>query len=171
MVDSRLASQPARAAMLEAWKTLDGHSKKNLMLGHMLREFQNEQDRDLSATYSRLVSEINGDPRKRQLVDAVEDKIRDDLVLYMLFPETHLVDYLIEEIESAAQADDGLQPGEQMLKDQLKYVREGLGSLNLASAQAWNEIRQRLSGVGKKDLPNFMNRPDPRNNGGHDGEI
>ena len=114
MVDQRLQSQAARAAMLEAWKALDGHSKKNLLLGHMLREFQNAQDRDLSGVYSRLVGEVNGDPRKRQLLDAVEDKIRDDLVLYMLFPETHLVDYLIEEIERAAQADDGLQPGEQM---------------------------------------------------------
>ena len=148
MVDQRLQSEAARDAMREAWKALDGHSKKNLLLGHMLREFQNGQEHDLSATYSRLVGEINGDPRKRPLLDAVDDKVRDDLVLYMLFPETHLVDYLIEEIESAAQADDGLQPGEQVLKDQLKHVREGLGSLNLASAQSWNEIRKRLTGIG-----------------------
>lgn len=170
MVDQRLQSPAARTAMLEAWRTLDGHSKKNLLLGHMLREFQNGQDRDLSAVYSRLVSETAGDPRKRQLLDAVEDKIRDDLVMYMLFPETNLVDYLIAEIESAAQADDGLQPGEQSLKDQLKYVREGLGSLNLASAQSWNEIRQRLTGAHGKDLPNFMNKY-PRDTNGDGGDI
>jgi hypothetical protein len=156
--------------MLEAWKALDGHSKKNMLLGSMLREFQNAQDRDLSSVYSRLVGETNGDPRKRSLLDVVEDKVRDDLVLYMLFPETHLVDYLIEEIERAAQTDDGLQPGEQMLRDQLKYVREGLGSLNLASAQSWNEIRQRLAAGYNRDLPNFMNKFAPRGDDGADGD-
>ncbi|MEQ1669517.1 MAG: hypothetical protein ABL893_01530, partial [Hyphomicrobium sp.] len=173
MVDQRLQLPAARSAMLEAWRALDGHSKKNLLLGQMLREFQNGQDRDLSAVYSRLVSDVGGDPRKRQVLDAVEDNIRDNLVLYMLFPETHLLDYLIEEIENAAQADDGLQPGEQALKDQLKYVREGLGSLNLANPQSWNEIRQRLAAGYSKDLPNFMNKfaPRPNTDGQDSGEI
>ena len=157
-VDQRLKSEEARTAMREAWKALDAHSKKNLLLGHMLREFQNAQDRDLSSVYSNLLSEISGDARKRQVLDAIEDNVREDLLLYMLFPETHLVDYLIEEIERAAQADDGLQPGEQMLKDQLKYVREGLGSLNLSNPQSWNEIRQRITAGYSKDMPNFMNK-------------
>ncbi len=172
MVDQRLQSQAARAATLEAWKALDGHSKKNLLLGQLLREFQNAQDRDLSNVYSRLVGEVDGDPRKRSLLDVVEDKIRDDLVLYMLFPETHLVDYLIEQIERAAQTDDGLQPGEQQLRDQLKYVSEGLGTLNLANAQSWNEIRQRLAPGYRRDLPNFMNKYAPRGDDGHDdGDV
>ena len=157
-VDQRLKSEEARTAMREAWKALDAHSKKNLLLGHMLREFQNAQDRDLSSVYSNLLSEISGDARKRQVLDVIEDNVREDLLLYMLFPETHLVDYLIEEIERAAQADDGLQPGEQMLKDQLKYVREGLGSLNLSNPQSWNEIRQRITAGYNKDMPNFMNK-------------
>ena len=156
--------------MLEAWKTLDGHSKKNQLLGQLLREFQNAQDRDLSAVYSRLVSDTNSDERKRSLLDVVEDKVRDGLVLYMLFPETHLVDFLIDEIERAAQTDDGLQPGEQALRDQLKYVREGLGSLNLASPQSWNEIRQRLAAGYSRDLPGFLNQYPPRRpDSGHDG--
>ena len=170
MVDQRLLTQAARTAMLEAWKALDGHSKKNMLLGQLLREFQNAQDRDLSGVYSRLLSESNGDTRKRALLDMVEDKIRDDLVLYMLFPETHLVDYLIEEIERAAQTDDGQQPGEQMLRDQLKYVREGLGSLNLANAQSWNEIRQRLAPGYSRDLPNFMNKFGQRGDDGGNGD-
>ncbi len=169
LVDQRLQSQAARNAMLEAWKALDSHSKKNMVLGEMLREFQNAQDRDLSAVYSKLVSEIGGDERKKPLLTAVEDTVRDDLVLYMLFPETHLVDYLVEEIEHAAQADDGLQPGEQLLKDQLKYVREGLGQLNLANPRSWDEIRQRLA-IGYSRDQDFMKRFAPRgNNDGPDG--
>ncbi len=162
LVDQRLPTPVARTAMLEAWKSLDGHSKKNMLLGTVLREFQNAQDRELSEVYSGLVSDIGGDERKRPLLDAVEDKIREDLVLYMLFPETHLVDYLIDEIERAAQADDGLQHGEQMLKDQLKYVREGLGQLNLSNPRSWDEIKQRLAAGYNKDMPNFLNKFGPR---------
>ena len=169
LVDQRLQTQAARNAMLEAWKALDSHSKNNMVLGEMLREFQNSQDRDLSAVYSKLVSEIGGDERKKPLLTAVEDTVRDDLVLYMLFPETHLVDYLVEEIEHAAQADDGLQPGEQSLKDQLKYVREGLGQLNLSNPRSWDEIRQRLA-IGYSRDQDFMKRFAPRaNNDGPDG--
>jgi hypothetical protein len=163
LVDQRLKTPESRAAMLEAWKALDTHSKKKETLGTMLRQFQNMQDRDLSEVYSRLVSEIGGDDRKRSLLEAVDSQIRNnDLVLYMLMPETHLIDYLIEELEGAAQADDGLQHGEQALKDQLKYVREGLGELNLSIPRSWDEIRHRVAMKSGNNMPNFLNKPNQR---------
>jgi hypothetical protein len=131
----------------------------------VLREFQNVQDRDLSEVYSGLVREIGGDERKRPILDAVDTQIRDDLAYYMLFPEVQLIDHLIEDIESAAQADDGLQQGEQRLKDQLKYVREGLGSLNLANPQSWEEIKMRLASGYSSDVRNLFNRFAPRQGG------
>ena len=70
-----------------------------------------------------------------------------------------------EDIESAAQADDGLQQGEQRLKDQLKYVREGLGSLNLANPQSWEEIKMRLASGYNSDVRNLFNRFTPRQDG------
>ena len=70
------------------------------------------------------------------------------------------------DIESAAQADDGLQQGEQRLKDQLKYVREGLGTLNLANPQSWDEIKQRLAAGYNSDVRNLLNRFTPRQGGG-----
>lgn len=161
IVDHRLQSDAERFGMREAWRALDAHSKKNQLLGLVLREFQNNQDRRLSNVYSALRNEIGGDDRKRTLLDSVEDKIREDLALYMLFPETHLIDNLIEDIESAAQSDDGLQHGEQALKDQLKYVREALGQLNLSNAGSWVEIRQRLALGYKKDMSNFLNKYPP----------
>jgi hypothetical protein len=120
------------------------------------------QDRDLSEVFSRLLSETGGDDRKRSLLVGVDSKVRDDLVLYMLFPETRLIDYLIDEIENAAQFDEGLQHGEQALKDQLKYVRQGLGELNLSSPRSWDEIRQRLAIRPGTDMPNFLNKHPPR---------
>lgn len=162
VVKHRLQSDVARTGMLEAWKALDAHSKKNQLLGLALREFQNDQDRKLSETYSQLLGEVNGDERKRTVLDAVEDQVREQLALYMLFPETHLIDQLIADIEEAAQSDDGLQQGEQDLKDQLKYVREGLGQLNLSNANAWAEIRQRLALGYKKDKSKFLNQYPPQ---------
>jgi hypothetical protein len=167
LVDQRLKAE-SRNAMQDAWKALDAHGKKNILLGHVLRQFYNEQDQKLSEVYSRLVSEIGGDDRKREILDAIEGQMRDDLALYMLFPEMHLIDYLIEEIESAAQADDGLQNGEQALKDQLKHVRQGLGELNLSNPQSWEVIRQRLA--IRPDMPNFMHKP-RRENFSDDGDA
>jgi len=159
IVDQRLKAHDARGAILDAWTALDAHSKKNILLGTVLRKFQNEQDQRLSETYSGLVSEIGGDDRKRTLLEAADGQIRNDLARFMLFPEMHLIDYLIDEIEMAAQFDDGLQHGEQALKDQLKYVRDGLGELNLSNPRSWDEIRQRLAIRTGKDIPNFLNKP------------
>lgn len=159
IVDKRLNLPQSRDAILEAWKALNSHSKKNENLGYLLREFQNEQDRILSEVYSRLRSEIDGDERKQSLLEGTDGRVRDDLPLYMLFPETGLITYLIEELEAAAQPDDGLAYGEQDLKDQLKYVREALGKLNLDNPRSWDEIRQRLAIRSGSDYRNLMNRP------------
>lgn len=159
LADQRLQSEAARISMLNAWKALDNHGKKNDQLGSVLREFQNAQDWKLSEAYSRLRSSAGEDERKQDLLAAVDDKVRDDLALYMLFPETQLVDFLIDEIERAAAPDDGLQPGEQALKNQLVYVRQGLEELNLSDSRSWDEIKQRLASGYKRDLPgNSLNK-------------
>jgi hypothetical protein len=62
-----------------------------------------------------------------------------------LFPETSLLNYLIEELERAARPDDGLRPGEQSLKDQLKAVAELMNS-DLADVNAWRQIGDVLRG-------------------------
>ena len=162
VVAQRLNSDAAKAAMREAWRSLDAHGRKNELLGMMLRAFQDEQQRLLGLTYTNLRSETNGDSRKATVLDAVNDQLDEELSLYLLFPEMHLIDYLIEEIESAAQPDDGQQPGEQALRDQLKYAREGMGQLNLSKPSSWDEIRQRLAAGYRQDLPNFMNKFGPR---------
>jgi hypothetical protein len=156
---------------LEAWKALNAHSKKNENLGFLLREFQNEQDRILSEVYSRLRSENGGDDQKQTLLDGVDGRVRNDLTLYMLFPETGLITYLIEELEAAAQPDDGLVHGEQDLKDQLKYVREALGRLPLDNPRSWDEIRQKLAVRIGSDFRNLLNKPFDRNRPPEDGDA
>ena len=85
LVEMRLKAPAMRTAMLEAWKSLDSHGKKNHLLGSVLRKFQSDQDKDLSAVYSQLLSEIGGDGRKQILLESEYSKISSDLVVYMLF--------------------------------------------------------------------------------------
>ena len=158
VVDKRLNSQ-SHDAILEAWKSLNAHSKKNENLGLLLRAFQNDQDRILSEVYSRLRSEIGGDERKQAVLDGIDGAVRNDLPLYMLFPEMGLVTYLVDELETAAQPDDGLVHGEQVLKDQLKYVSDALGRLDLNNPRSWDEIRKRLAIRTGSEFRNFPNRP------------
>jgi hypothetical protein len=171
IVDKRLSLPQSRDAILEAWKALNAHSKKNENLGFLLREFQNEQDRILSEVYSGLRSEIGGDDRKQSLLDGVDGRVRNDLTLYMLFPETGLITYLIEELEAAAQPDDGLVHGEQDLKDRLKYVREALGKLDLDNPRSWDEICLRLAMRAGTDFRNLLNKPVDRDSPPEDGEV
>lgn len=171
IVDKRLSLPQSRDAILEAWKTLNSHSKKNENLGFLLRDFQNEQDRILSEVFSGLRSETGGDERKLSLLDGVDGRVRDDLPLYMLFPETGLVSYLIEELEAAAQPDDGLVHGEQQLKDQLRSVRDALGRLDLDNPQSWDEIRKRLAVRSGTDLRNFFNRSTDRDEPSNDDNV
>jgi hypothetical protein len=170
IVDKRLTLPQSRDAVLEAWKALNAHSKKNENLDYLLRAFQNDQDRVLSEVYSRLRSENGGDERKQALLDGVDGRVRNDLTLYMLFPEMGLVTYLIDELEAAAQPDDGLVHGEQDLKDQLKYVREALGRLDLDNPRSWDEIRQRLAMRTGSDFRNFINKPFDRD-GSDDSDV
>lgn len=161
IVDNRFSQPQSRDAIREAWKALNAHSKKNENLGFLLRDFQNEQDRLLSEAYSRLRSETGGDERKLSILEGIDGAVRDDLSLYMLFPEMSLVTYLIDELETAAQPDDGLAHGEQDLKDQLKFVREALGRLDLDNPRSWDEIRQRLAMRTGSDFRNLY-RPSDR---------
>nr|HML30562.1 hypothetical protein [Hyphomicrobium sp.] len=171
IVDKRFSQAQSRDAIREAWKALNAHSKKNESLGYLLRDFQNEQDRLLSEAYSHLRSEIEGDERKLAVLDGVQGRVGDDLSLYMLFPEMGLVTHLIDELEAAAQPDDGLAHGEQDLKDQLKYVREALGRLDLDNPRSWDEIRQRLAMRKGSDFRNFFNKPSGRDAEPGDDDI
>lgn len=159
IVDTRLSLQQSREAILEAWRALNAHSKKNESLGFLLREFQNGQERLLDDVVARLRRETEGDERKQHLLDGVDHRVREDLTLYLLFPETGLISTLIDDLEIAAQPDDGLVHGEQDLKDQLKNVQEALGSLDLDNPRSWDEIRQKLAMRTGTDFRNLMRRP------------
>ncbi|CAA2142544.1 hypothetical protein [Hyphomicrobium sp. ghe19] len=159
IVDTRLSLPQSRDAILAAWEALNAHSKKNQNLYFLLREFQNGQERMLDEVVSRLRREAGGDERKRSLLEGADGLVRDELTLYLLFPETGLISTLIDDLELAAQPDEGLAHGEQDLKDQLKNVQEAMGRLDLDNPRSWDEIRQKLAIRTGTDFRSLMKRP------------
>jgi ribosome assembly protein YihI (activator of Der GTPase) len=60
--------------------------------------------------------------------------------MLMLFPETGLLSYIIDELETAAAADDGLSTEEQGLLDRLREVDQFMDKLDLSDAEAWQRV-------------------------------
>jgi hypothetical protein len=162
-VDQRLRSQAARMAIMQAYKSLLAVSYSNANLANYLDTFQKEQGQVLDDAIQRLYQEAGENNTKRQIVDLVQNRMEEDHAHYMLFPESGMISYLIEELERAAQPDDGLLQEEQSLLEQLKYVRDGLNELNLADPLSWAEINQRLAPRKAQRFPGFIQKPAPRN--------
>lgn len=159
LADLRLANPHARQAMIEAYKALIDVGRSNPDLGRYLATFQKHQLGLMEDTVGRLSAECGDDPRKRQLLDSVQTRIEEDHSAYMLFPECGMLTYLLEELERAAQPDDGLRNEEHSLMQQLRHVRDGLDQFDLSDPRSWQEINQRLAPRQKGD---FFRRFAPR---------
>ncbi len=165
--DLRLAHPNARDAMIEAYKALMNVGRSNPDLGKYLANFQRHQQALMEETLSRLNVEAGNDARKHQILDIIQNRIEEDHPAYMLFPECGMLTYLIEELERAAQPDEGLRHEEHALMQQLRHVRDGLDSLDLADPQSWADINQRLA--PRHGLDKFARRFAPRRGQGGDG--
>ncbi|MBA2125766.1 hypothetical protein DLM45_05940 [Hyphomicrobium methylovorum] len=168
IVDQRFAAPGAKEAIIEAWRALDAHAKHNGVLGRLLRELEQDWERDFTKTYNRLRAQTGGHKLKQAVLDRAHDYVGEDQAHYLLFPELDLVNNLIQQIEHAAQFDDGLRPGEQDLRDQLKLVRNELDRLDLNDPESWDLIRERLA---MRPRPDLFNRPFPRPGDYDDGEA
>ena len=155
-IDTRLSADDLRSAMLDAWRTLSVHGKKNDLLERLLKMFVEQQNKALDDRYANLRAAANNDERRVNILDAIDDKVRNDLSYYFLLPEMHLIDNLINEIESAAQHDDGLRPDEEALKERLKFVQSALGRLELTDPMSWAEIKQGLMQNYDTSLPKIL---------------
>ncbi len=165
LVDQRLTSPIAQTAVLDAWKSLLAVGRANPDLAAYLETFKKSQENQLVKTMSALARQDDIHPQKRTLLDRVEGEIVDNFSLYMLFPEFGMISYLIEQLEFAAQPDEGLRNEEHYLLEQLKFVRDGLNELNLNDPHSWEEINHRLSPQRIKRMPDFLSRPPIRDRG------
>src|SRR5690606_35879860 len=108
LVQHRLGDGAARHAAVDAWKALKRHCDGNERLRALISEYQNEREADLAKEASRLRSEIDGDGQRADILYSVETDVSALFPMLMLFPETGLLSYIIDELETAAAADDGL---------------------------------------------------------------
>lgn len=168
-VEQRLAEPGLREAMLDAWRALNVHGKKNDLLGRLLKAFVEQQEKALSLTYSSLKADADGDQRKINILDAVDNRIQSELTYFLLLPDMHLIDSLINEMEQAAQHDDGLRPDEESLRERLKIVQSALGRLDLADPQSWAEIKHNLLAGADPSLPKMFKLGPNRQGGAGEG--
>ncbi len=167
-IDPRLSAPGLQDAMRQAWNALDIHGKKNDLLGRLLKAFVEHQNKALGDMYSQLRNSASGDERKVNILDAEDNKVQSDLTFYLLLPEMHLIDNLINEMEQAAQQDDGLRPDEETLKERLKIVQASLGRLDLTDPSSWADIKQSLVSSSDPSLPKVL-RFGQRRQGGPNG--
>jgi len=155
-IEQRLAEPGLREAMLDAWRALNVHGKKNDLLGRLLKAFVEQQERALSQTYQALKADDGADQRKINVLDAVDNRIQRELTYFLLLPDMQLIDSLIDEMEQAAQHDDGLRPDEESLRERLKIVQQALGRLDLTDPQSWAQIKQNLLAGADPSLPKIL---------------
>ena len=164
IVSLRFEGLGVQEAAINAWRELQSHAKRNHELSGLLKRRQGEQDRELDRMLHSLKAGTVGDQRKIDLLDAIDNQIREALPAIMLFPETGLVRFLIEELEAAAAPDDGQLPGEDTLLEQLRRVNELMTNSDLGDADAWVRIRETLA-ERHADVPRVVRLQQPRRGG------
>ncbi len=161
IVTIRFDGPGVQDAAMNAWRELQNHAKGNPELAQLLRSRQGEQDRELDRMLNSLKAGALGDHRKIDLLDGLDMRIREALPSLMLFPETGLVRFLIEELEAAASPDDGQMPGEDKLLAQLRDVHDLMTHSDLGDALSWDRIRDTLAD-NSSDMPRVVQMRPPR---------
>lgn len=161
-----LEQQPALwDAAVSAWKALQDHARHNKTLDQLLKRQQGEHERELDRMLNSLAAATDDNQQKIDILDGLDNRIREALPALMMFPETGLVRFLIEELESAASPDDGHMPGESELLVQLREVADVMSYADLGDADSWERIRHALtegSASDSGDFPRVVQMRQPR---------
>ncbi|MGE4129946.1 MAG: hypothetical protein AB7E80_17430, partial [Hyphomicrobiaceae bacterium] len=169
-VESRFAGEGVQEAAQAAWRQLHQHAQRNDELHQLLRQHQAQQAAELDKMVDKLRAAAQVDQRRVDILERADHEIRKALPSLMLFPETGLVRFLVDALESAAAPDDGQQPGEDALVEQLRQVSDLMSHADLGDADSWVRIRETLADEPRSGFPRIvqMRRP-PRNGTGNQG--
>ena len=140
VANPRLHVQGLAEAASAAWNALSDHSRHNGHLGELLRSHQKTQESLLASEYEVMSHEVRGSRDSIDVLDEVDQTVRSFLPALMMFPENGLIAFIIQQLERAAQPDDGLLPGEQSLKDRLKSLQQDIAGLDLGAVESWRHI-------------------------------
>lgn len=158
---ARLDQDAVRRAALEAWRQLTQLAESSDSLQRYLDDHKRLQEIALGDAYSQLRDEADGDQRLIDVLDELDNTIQADLPVIMLFPENELIPHVIAQIERAAASDDGLMPGEQLLKNYLVDIRDRLAASDLARADTWEGVTAAIRELADK-RDNMLRRFSPR---------
>ena len=157
-----LTDRTTVVAIGNAFKALQDVGARNENLGQLLRKFQNKQNSQLQVERDVIRMEIDNDGRKLAILGDVERDIQRNMNVYNLLPSAELLSYLIDELERAAQPDEGLHDDEQRLVDYLRHIKEVQSQLDLRDATSWVELREIIK-PSQLDWPAIINRQVRRN--------
>ena len=160
-VDPRVATDRLNVrglaeAATGAWNALQFHAQSNPRLGSFLSTHLRHQSEFLAAGYNEISGSIRGSRRKIDILDGVQNLVQSHLPALMVFPEHGLIDIIIASLERAAQADDGLLPGEQTLVNRLRSLKQEMVQLDLSKADDWEQLRQWYEQAFALDKPNIL---------------
>ena len=143
----RLNAADVRASLEQVSKALADHAEGNRRLQRLIKQHEDDQSATLDGEYSMLRHETAADPRRREVLDTVDEEIKSVLELLILFPEIGLISVLVEKLERAAGPDDGLSYAEQVLLDRMREANKLVTSGNLSDASNWRQIAAALNGT------------------------
>jgi hypothetical protein len=142
-----LNAADVRTSLQAVSDALADHAERNRRLRQLIKRHEDDQSDPLSAEYSILLRDVNGDQRRRNVLEAVNEEIEASLPLLILLPGNGLLEYLTSELERAVQSDDGLAAGEQDLLDAIREANRLVGTGNLSDPAHWQRIASTLAGA------------------------
>ena len=147
VAEQRLSDPAVHEASSQAWAALRGHGEANPLLNRFLREHWKARDKDLSDQFTLLRNRIGADEERRKILYEANEEVDNCLPALVMFPESGLLDYLIQQLEAAAELDNGQLPGEQEFKNGLIHVRDAFMQKDWSLAEAWQELAHAIKRI------------------------
>lgn len=148
----RLSNEDVVDASRHVWSALDEQAAMNAKLERFIREHEQVLKARIAEVYSTLRREVANAPERQGELDDADTDVENHFFALLMFPESGLVDHLIEGYEMAAAYDNGLRPEEQALKDGLVAINQELRRMNMDSATGWHGFAKAIN-----DLPDANN--------------
>ncbi|MCB1512578.1 MAG: hypothetical protein KDJ36_16910, partial [Hyphomicrobiaceae bacterium] len=153
----RLANETFVAACRHAWRALSAPAhnrfgRNTQPLSALLAEYESTFSSQIAREFSALRTKFGEDPSKRRIINEVEDHLPPYEDALKLFPETGVLDQIIDELEKAA-ADGRFEDDEQILKTELNRLVSELAELDPVRARSWIELQRRLGDIQQRVVP------------------
>jgi hypothetical protein len=140
----KIGAPDVASRAIAAANVLKRQSRSDRLLHERLTVLEGELRRRLGEVHTALADEFKGQVAALDKLYDTVAAVGERIPALMLLPESGLLAGLIEDLEKAAEEDDGLKPGEDMLLERLRSLRKDLKSMDAADQSAWQRIEDKL---------------------------